>query len=175
MPNIALIAAVADNGVIGCENRLPWRLKADLQHFRSVTMDKPVIMGRRTYESLPGPLRDRKMHVITSRNDFQVPEGVVIARSLQEAIDRAVAPRGLSRGAPEVVVIGGAQVFAEALPLASRLYLTWVHADVPGDTFFPDFDASNYVQMTCDRKSADADNEYTHTFMILQRSLRAAA
>lgn len=128
---IALICALADNRVIGRDNQLPWRLPADLRHFKQVTMGKPVVMGRRTYESIGKPLPGRTNIVLTRAGDF-APEGVLVAHDFDQAIAHAE-----QLGAEQCMIIGGAEIYALALPLAKRLYLTHVHADVDGDAHFP--------------------------------------
>src|SRR5271154_2507132 len=136
--NILVVAAIADNNVIGRDNALPWRLKSDMQHFRALTMGKPVIMGRKTYLSIGKPLKGRTTIVVSRDHDFAAP-GVVVAPSLDAAI--AVA-RGdaLRRGAETIVVAGGADIYGQAMALATRLAITRVHKQVEGDTVFPAID-----------------------------------
>ncbi|MBL8481850.1 MAG: dihydrofolate reductase [Rhodocyclaceae bacterium] len=131
-PRIALIAALAANGVIGAGNTLPWRLPEDLRHFRRLTTGHPIIMGGNTWRSLPGALPGRT-NIVVTRNAAALPDGVRAASDLAAALGIARA----SPGADECFVIGGAQIYALALGLADRLYLTEIHADYPGDTLFP--------------------------------------
>ena len=135
---IMLIAAVADNGVIGRDNALPWRLKSDLQHFRALTIGQPVVMGRKTFVSIGKPLPGRT-NIVVSRDAAFVAPGAVTAQSLDAAL--AVA-RGdaLRRGADAIAVIGGTDIFVQAMPLAERLEITHVHARPDGDTHFPPID-----------------------------------
>jgi dihydrofolate reductase len=133
MPAISLIAAVAENGVIGQENKLPWHLPADLKHFKAMTLGKPVLMGRKTWESLGRPLPGRHNIVITRQVGYKVPAGVTVAASLEKALT-------LAGQEAEVMVIGGAQIYRQALPLADKVYLTRVALSPTGDTFFPDLD-----------------------------------
>lgn len=133
-----MIAAVARNGAIGIENTLPWRLSGDLQFFKRVTMGKPVVMGRKTFESIGRPLPGRDNIVITRNADWSA-EGVRSATSLQEALDMAMAS-AVAQGSAEVMVIGGAEIYRQAMPLAQRLYVTEVDAEVEGDAFFPSID-----------------------------------
>ena len=136
--NIVLIAAVAENGAIGRDNALPWRLKSDLAHFRAVTMGKPVVMGRKTWLSLfVKPLPRRTNIVVTRDADFTAP-GALVARSLEIALEAA---RGdaLRRGT-DIMVIGGAEIYAQAMPLADRLEITRIHTRPEGDTAFPPID-----------------------------------
>jgi dihydrofolate reductase len=136
--DIVLIAAVAENGVIGRDNRLPWRLKSDMQHFRNVTMGKPVVMGRRTFQSLARPLDGRTTIVVTRDPDFSAG-GIVVAPSLQAAL---AAARGdaLRRGADAIMVAGGAEIYKQAMLLAEELLITLVHARPEGDAVFPEID-----------------------------------
>ena len=144
MTEIVLVVAVARNGVIGARGGLPWRLRSDLKRFRSITMGKPIVMGRKTFESIGKALDGRDNIVITSRTDFS-PDGVVIAANFDEALALAhsAAER---RGIEEICVIGGGSAFAAALPLASRLYVTHVEAEPEGDVHFPDIDRSRWVE-----------------------------
>ena len=132
---VVLFAAVAENGVIGRDNAMPWRLKSDLQRFRALTMGKPVVMGRKTYLSIGKPLSGRTNIVVSRTADFAAP-GIVTAANLAAALTVA---RGdaLRRGAEAIVVIGGSDIFAQTIPLADRLDITLVHARPAGDTYFP--------------------------------------
>src|SRR5262245_33022851 len=138
MPSIILVAAVAENGVIGQGGGLPWRLKSDLQHFRAATTGKPVVMGRKTYASIGKPLKDRTNIVITRDRTYAAP-GVLVAPSVETAL--AVA-RGdaLRRGIDAIAVIGGAEIYAQCMPQADRLVITQVHLRPTGDTKFPIID-----------------------------------
>lgn len=164
---ISLIAAVAANGVIGRNNGLPWNLPADLRFFQTVTMGHTLIMGRRTWESFATPLPGRRILVITRRPDWQPegrPEGVEAAHSLAESLERA-----RESGDPEAFVAGGTEVFREALPLADRIYLTRVEAEVPGDTYFPAFDVAGWKIIEEEHHAADADHLFPFTFQVLDR------
>lgn len=136
--SIAMIAAVAHNGAIGRDNELPWRISGDLQFFKRVTMSKPVVMGRKTFESIGRPLPGRDNIVIT-RNANWCADGVTCAPSLESALDLA-RQSACASGVDEVMVIGGAQIYRQALPQARRLYVTEVDAEVDGDAFFPELD-----------------------------------
>jgi len=131
-PRVYLVAAVARNGVIGSQGQLPWHLPEDLKHFRKITLGHPVIMGRRTWESLGKPLPGRENVVISRRSGFEAP-GASVASSLEAAI-------ALCAGEPAVFVIGGAEIYAAALALADGLVLTEIDAEYPGDTYFPRWD-----------------------------------
>lgn len=164
---ISLIAAVAANGVIGRNNGLPWHLPADLHLFKTLTMGHFLIMGRRTWESFAHPLPGRRIVVLTRRPDWQPAgeaEGVEAARSLEESLERA-----REAGDPEAFVAGGTEVFREALPRADRIYLTRVEAEVPGDTYFPEFDVAGWKIIEEEHHEADADHLYPFTFQILDR------
>ena len=135
-PKIYLVAAVASNGVIGRDGQLPWRLPEDLKHFKRITLGHPIIMGRRTWESLPGPLPQRENIVVTRTPGYEAP-GAAVASSLETAL-------ALCTGEPVAFVIGGSRLFAESLPLAAGLVMTEIHRDYPGDTWFPSYDRSQW-------------------------------
>ena len=136
--DIVIIAAVADNGVIGQGGVMPWRLKSDMRHFRELTTGKPVVMGRRTYDSLHiKPLPGRTNIVVTRDNSFTAP-GVLVVPSLEAALEAALGD-AMRRGS-DIMVIGGAEIYAQAMPLAGRLEITQVHATPEGDTRFPPID-----------------------------------
>jgi dihydrofolate reductase len=160
-PLISLIVAMAQNGVIGRDNGLPWRLAADLRRFRSFTMGKPVLMGRKTHESIGRPLQGRQNLVLTRDRGWTAP-GVTVVHSVDEALACAA-------DAEELVAIGGAEVYRLVMPFARRIYLTHVHADVSGDTFFPDFDSTQWLDVECRAHAADEDNTYAVTFVTLER------
>lgn len=130
---VTLIAAAASNGVIGVNNALPWKLPSEMAYFTAQTLHKPVLMGRKTFESLRKPLRDRT-NVILSRTMDKAPEGCVLVRSLEEAIEKY--------GGEELMVIGGADIYRQALPIADRILLTEIERDYEGDSYFPAFDRS---------------------------------
>ncbi len=156
--SVSLIWAMDEGGLIGAGNRLPWRLPADMRWFRRHTLGKPVLMGRRTFESIGRPLPERRNLVLT-RTRAQLP-GCEIVRTLDEA--RTLA------GDAELMVIGGAQVYRLALPVASRLYLTRVHARLEGDAFFPDFDFSGWREVFREHAPADGENPHACTFLIYE-------
>jgi dihydrofolate reductase len=158
---LTLIAAVSDNGVIGREGDLPWRLSADLKRFKQLTMGKPVILGRKTYQSIGRPLPGRTMIVLSRSADAAAfPSQVRLAGTLDEALRYAEE----ADDAAEAMVIGGAAVYAEALPRAERMHLTHVHAQVEGDVFFPAFNASAWRVEAEAHHPADDRNEYAFTF-----------
>jgi dihydrofolate reductase len=160
-PILGLVAAIADDGVIGLENRLPWHLPADLAHFKQLTLDKTIVMGRRTWESLPG-LLPRRRHIVLSRDPAFRPEGCIVVDSLDAAMV-AAGP------VPELLIVGGAALYAEALPRADRLYLTLVHAAIDGDTRFPNWDPADWKEVSRNTRPADERNPYAMTFLELHR------
>ena len=157
---------MARNHVIGRDNALPWHLPADLKHFKSLTLGKPVLMGRKTFESIGKPLPGRTNLVLTRDPAWQA-QGVVPVHSVDEALQRA-------GDVPEVAGIGGADLFQLLMPLAKLIYLTRIDADIPGDTFFPPIDYSEWVEIDSRRFSADERNIYDMTFATLERVSAAA-
>lgn len=164
----ALIVAMSRNRVIGRNNKLPWYLPGDLRYFKQVTMGKPVIMGRNTWTSIGRPLPGRMNLVISRDPAWQAPAGVVAAASLEEALSRAEA-QALLDGAEEVMVIGGAQVYTQALPQVERMYVTLVHADVEGDAFFPEVDWDEWEEIGREDFAATDHNPYDYSFVVYQR------
>jgi dihydrofolate reductase len=158
---IALVVAVADNGVIGRGGTLPWHLPDDLKHFKAVTMGKPVLMGRRTFESIGRPLPGRRNLVLT-RTFRESPPGVQYVRSVDAAL-------ALVSDAAQLCVIGGAEVFALARSLATRVYLTQVHAVIPGDTCFPLGDLAAWSEVERMEHAADARHAHAMSFVTLER------
>ncbi|PTM42255.1 dihydrofolate reductase [Bosea sp. 124] len=164
---IVLIAAIADNGIIGDDNRLIWRLKTDLRHFRSLTLGRPVLMGRKTFLSIGKPLPGRETIVLTHDPAFR-PDGVHAAHSLEEAL--SIGQRlGHGMGADSVTVAGGADVYRQALPLAERLELTLVHATPEGDAVFPEWDRSAFLAEGRESHPRGADDEHPFTFATFRR------
>lgn len=159
---IALIVAMAQQRVIGKDNDMPWHLPADLAHFKETTLGKPIIMGRKTFASIGRPLPGRT-NVIMSRDQQYAPAGVTVVASPEEALAKV-------SDAEEVMVIGGEQIFELFLPLADTLYLTFIDADLEGDTWFPDWQQYGQWQ-ECSRvhRDADAKNAYALDFVTLER------
>ena len=164
---IVVIAAVADNGVIGDDNRLIWRLRTDLKRFRSLTIGRPVLMGRKTFLSIGKPLPGRDTIVLTRDPDFTA-EGVRVAHSLDEALAIAQETAAAS-GADSVTVAGGAEIYRQALPFADRLELTLVHAKPAGDALFPDWERDAFLAGVKEPHPADAENEHPYTFVSYRR------
>ncbi|MEM1140041.1 MAG: dihydrofolate reductase [Pseudomonadota bacterium] len=166
-PRIGLIVAMAKNRVIGRDGDLPWRLKTDLRHFRRVTWGKPVVMGRKTFQSIGRVLPGRQNIVVGSTALEFASEALQVAdfeAGLQEA---ALAARPLA--ADEVLVIGGASLYAQALPRAHRIYLTLVDAEPDGDTFMPEWDEAEWRQVTCHAHEPGPDDDYPFSFILLER------
>jgi len=160
MTRIAFVVAFDRKKVIGKDGRLPWRLPDDMRRVRELTTGKPLIMGRRTYESIGRPLPNRTNIVLTRDPAFR-PEGVIVARTPDEAL-------ALAGDAPETIVFGGAEVFRHFLPMAERIYLTEVDADVGGDTYF-DFDGTDWRVLENKAHPADERHPYPFKFMTLER------
>lgn len=164
---ITLIGALARNRVIGLDNRLPWHLPADLAHFKALTLDKPLVMGRRTWESLPG-LLPRRAHIVVSRDrDYRAPGALVVA-SPAAAIKAAGA-------APEVMVAGGAALYAAFLPAAARMELTFVEAEVTGDAWFPPWETDEWREISRTSHRRDERNAFDLSFVRLERSIYPVA
>jgi len=153
---------MSENRVIGHRDRLSWHLPADLAHFKGLTLNKPIIMGRRTWESLPGPLPQRT-HIVVTRNPSYRALGCILVSSPTEAIEAA-------GSAPELMVIGGAGIYRDMLPLARRMYLTLVAATLEGDALFPDWDQAYWREITREERRHDERNRYDLAFVTLERS-----
>ena len=164
-PAISFVVARADNGVIGRENALPWHLPADLRHFKRLTVGKPVVMGRRTFGSIGRPLPGRHNIVLTRDPDWRA-EGVTVVANLAEAI--AAAGLDPKTRADEVMIIGGAAVYADALPIATRIYLTEVHDTPEGDTVLPTFDPARWRETAREDHPAE-DDRPAYSFVTLER------
>jgi dihydrofolate reductase len=162
-PLVCLIVAAAENGVIGRGGGLPWHLPDDLKRFKALTWGKPMLMGRRTFESIGRPLPGRTSLVLTRSPSWEGPTGVVVVRSIAEAIERAAR-------AAELAVVGGEEVFRGSLPFARRIELTRVHASVSGDTVLPPIDAREWRETARAEHPADARHEYAMSFITLERA-----
>lgn len=167
MKPIVIVAALADNGVIGRDNQLIWRLKSDLRRFKEITLGKPLVMGRKTYDSIGRPLPGRRTIVLTRDEGFSA-EGVEVARSFDAAL--AMADRIADEmGAAEIVVAGGAQIYELALPRADILKLTLVHARPEGDAVFPHYDGTRFREIFRQDRPRGPDDEHPFTFVDLAR------
>jgi dihydrofolate reductase len=159
---VSLIVAVDERRGIGIDGHLAWHLSTDLKRFKSITMGHHLIMGRKTYDSIGRPLPGRTMIVVTRNPEFRA-EGCLVANSLDEALD--IARQG---GENEVFIIGGGEIFAQALGVADRLYLTQVHSTTKADVFFPEFDAEEWIELQSEEHGADVKNDHPTTFKVLQ-------
>jgi len=158
---ISIIVAMDKKGVIGLDGDLPWHLSSDLKHFRAITMGKPLIMGRKTHESIGRPLPGRKNIVLTHANEFQA-EGCTEVHSLEEAFRAA-------GDVDEVMIMGGSGIYDQSLARAGRLYLTEVHADVSGDVYFPEYDEGEWLELERQDHFADEKNDFDYSFVVLER------
>lgn len=164
---ISLIVAVAENGIIGRAGGLPWRLSSDLKTFRRLTMGKPMIMGRRTFKSIGKPL-DGRDNIVVTRDPFFTREGVSVTDSAGDALTLArVLAR--TRGADEIMVIGGAEIYSAVMDRADRIYLTRVHAAVEGDRSFPDLDPAIWREVSREALAQGPKDEYASTLIVLER------
>ena len=160
--HINIVVAMTADRVIGRDGDLPWHLSADLKRFRTITLGHPIIMGRRTHESIGRPLPGRENIVVSRRPGFTAAGCTAVAD-----FDAALAAAG---HAAEVMVVGGASLYAEALPRAARLFLTEVDADIDGDTFFPPLDRNEWIERSRETHPADAGNDYPYSFVVLERA-----
>jgi len=151
------------NRVIGRDNALPWQLPDEMRHFVRTTLGKPVIMGRKQFEAMGKPLPKRTNIVLTRSSDFDA-DGIVVAHTLDEAVEHAQ-----RAGSDEAMVIGGGEIYALALPLADRLYFTLIDADIDGDTYFPQFDTSRFIEVHREDHGVDARHAYAYTIRVLDR------
>ena len=164
---IAMIAAVAENRAIGIDNKMPWYLPGDLRYFKAVTMGKPIIMGRKTFESLGKPLPGRTNIVITRDKAYHF-DGIKVAHSLGDALSLAE-DIALIDGVQELMVIGGAEIYRQALPRAERLYLTKVYKSFEGDAFFPEFDESQWQETFREDHQTEDEQHLTYSYLILDK------
>lgn len=158
---LSLIVAMDNNGVIGRDGGLPWHLPADLGYFRDITMGKPIIMGRKTYESIGRPLPGRRNIVVTRNADYKVPGC--------EVVNSIAAAEALASAAEEVMMIGGATLYVDTLPIADRLYITEVDAEVEGDARFPAIDHEEWQEISRSAFSANEKNNFDYSFVVYDR------
>ena len=164
---ITLVVAVSKNGIIGRAGGLPWRLSSDLKLFRRLTMGKPVIMGRKTWDSIGRPL-DGRLNIVVTRGAAIAQDGVVTARSLEEAL-KVARTRAENDGADEIAVIGGGEIYRQALPLADRIYLTEVDLEADGDTTFPPLDPAVWQETSREDHAQGAKDSAAFVLRILDR------
>ena len=163
MTILSMIVAHANNRVIGKNNDMPWHLPADLAYFKKTTLGKPIIMGRKTFQSIGRPLPGRKNIVISRDESYQV-EGVEVVNSVEAALALVV-------DSEEVMVIGGGAIYQHCLAAAQRLYITHIDADIDGDTYFPDYDLSVWEKVASDIRPSDEKNQYQLDFSVYEKSI----
>ncbi len=164
---IALIAALSRNGIIGRDNRLPWKLPADMRHFRQLTMGKPILMGRKTFQSIGQALPGRS-NIVVSRNPAFQAAGCIVVDSIEAGMQAA-------GDCEELMIIGGAAIYRAALPLAARMYLTVIQADIEGDARFVEFDSKEWLETARIDCEADEENPYPYSFITLERRTPAGS
>ncbi len=158
---ISIIAAVADDMLIGRDNKLPWKLPADLEYFKKNTLGKPVIMGAKTFESIGRPLPNRKNIILSFHKDYS-PEGCIVVTSIEDALKEV----GENE---EVMIAGGASVYRQFLPLASKLYLTFIHHKFKGDAYFPELDFNQWKEIKRVDNQPDEKNFYSYSFVVFEK------
>ena len=164
---ISMIAAIDKNRLIGNGPHIPWRLPADLQHFRDMTIGKPVVMGRKTFETLPRPLTKRQNIILTRNHDYEAPKGCIVAHSVEGII--TTVGELYDDESTELMICGGAPIYAAFLSHASRLYLTQIHAAFEGDVYFPEFDMAAWKEVKRIDCEADEKNPYPYSFLFLEK------
>ena len=164
---IAMIAAVAENNAIGINNKMPWYLPGDLRYFKAVTMGKPIVMGRKTFESLGKPLPGRTNIVITRDKGYS-RDGIKVVHSLSDALSLAD-DIAMIDGISEIMVIGGAEIYKQAMPKAERLYLTRVYQSFEGDAFFPEFDKGLWQEIAREDHCTEDEKALTYSYLVLER------
>ena len=172
MTILSMIVATADNNVIGKDNDMPWHLPADLSYFKKVTLGKPIIMGRKTYESIGRPLPGRR-NIVISRDESYVPqgkgaEGVDMVTSIEQALALVDGSNG-EAAVDEIMVIGGGAIYKHCLPAANRLYITHIAAKIGGDTQFPDYADGQWKKVASEIRESDDNNQYTLDFCVYER------
>jgi dihydrofolate reductase len=158
---IIIIAALADNYVIGSNNQLPWHLPSDLKHFRDLTLGKPIVMGRKTYESIGKALPGRR-NIVLSKNKDLIAIGCEVYSSLEQALV-------MVKSCPEVFIIGGTAIYEQVLPLADKMYLTLVHGDFIGDIYFPKWNTKSWRILERQDFQPDQNHAYAYSFVVLKR------
>ena len=159
---LSIVVAMDDNRLIGKDNKLPWHLPADLAYFKKITIGKSILMGRKTYDSIGRPLPNRRNIVITRNTNIVIP-GCEVVSNIEQALS-------ITKDEPEVMVIGGASLCEQLLPDVSRLYITKIEGSFDGDVYFPNYDKSEWHEVSCETHQADSLNIYEHHFIVLERS-----
>jgi dihydrofolate reductase len=162
-PKISAILAMSENRAIGIKNQLPWHLPADLKHFKTITSGHPVLMGRKTYESIGRPLPNRSNIIITRNANFQAP-GCLVVQTIEQVMQQAN-----EINCDEFFIIGGAEVYKQFMPYIDRIYLTIVHTIVEGDAYFPELNPSEWQEKEKVRHQADENNSYDYSFIVLEK------
>lgn len=170
MTILSMIVATADNNIIGKDNDMPWHLPADLAYFKRVTLGKPIIMGRKTYESIGRPLPGRR-NIVISRDENYTAGGVDVVTSVEQAL---VLVAGVNEAVAEVMVIGGGAIYKHCLPTADRLYVTHIKAAIDGDTQFPSYDDGSWQKISSELRPSDEKNAYDLDFCVYQRVVNAS-
>ncbi len=153
---------MANNRIIGKNNQMPWHLPADLAHFKKMTLGKPIVMGRKTYDSIGRPLPGRKNIVVTRSKTFKA-DGITVASGLKQALKEA-------GDVEEIIIMGGGNIYRQMLPKADRLYLTFIDLEIDGDTQFPDYTTQKWIETCREVRAADEKNKYQLTFVNLQKA-----
>jgi len=162
---ISMIVAIGNNNVIGNKNSLPWHLPADLEYFKKMTLGKTIVMGLKTFESVGGkPWPGRKTIILNNDDNYKVPEGCSVAKSIEELLK-------MIKDEEELMIAGGSSVYKQFLPLANKLYITFIHNDFDGDTFFPDFDREEWKEVRRIDNKADDKNNYDYSFVVFERKI----
>lgn len=159
---ISAICAMSENRVIGNHNQLPWHLPADLKHFKNITMGHPIIMGRKTYESIGRPLPGRLNIIITRDKNYQAP-GCTVVNSIEDALS-------ITQENDEIFIIGGASLYQSMLPFTQRLYLTLIHQEIEGDAYFPELNMNDWVEIERNTHLAEDAHSYSYSFLVFERS-----
>jgi len=158
-----MISAVAENRVIGNKNSLPWHLPADFKYFKEKTLGKTIVLGLNTFKSIgEKPLPDRKHIILNNDPNYKVPENCFLAKSIDEVLE-------MVKNDQEVMICGGASIYKQFLPLANRLYLTYIHQEFEGDTYFPEFDTKEWKEISRQDHQPDEKNKYDYSFVILEK------
>lgn len=160
---LSAIVAISNNNVIGKDNELPWYLPADLQYFKRITINHPVIMGRKSFEAIGQPL-PKRTNIVLTKDPYYLASNILVAHSIEEALALAY-----DTDTEEVFIIGGAIIYEHYLPMLDRLYITEIHADFDGDTFFPEWDRNQWKLISEEHHSSDKKNEFDYSFKVYER------